>query len=309
MRDNEIVQWKDLRFGIEIEFVGGRPQELELLPGWIMSLDEKQIDETGMQSGSELKPPPLRWEDRGQIRIMLDRLAAQGAAANWSCGLHVHVELAAYGESILLPLLEAALRSQDALAGLLGSSPHRRLYCPPVTEAMAEAFRSGPSRLAVRHHGRPQSHRCGINIASWFDIGTAEFRYANGSLQEEEIMTTVELCLRFVAAVGAGAALPDRPAELAAALDAPSGGYPPPIEPPRWFKERIWLEEAMIPVFAPMIAMLAPKAELHHIIPVPGGLRTVVEHPGGEQRKYDWRPVSLGWERFDSCGSILEREE
>ncbi|MGK9254519.1 amidoligase family protein [Paenibacillus humicus] len=291
-------QWKELRFGVEIEFIGGRPQELDLLPGWIMSLDEKQIDETGMKSGSELKPPPLRWEDRGQLRIMLDRLAAQGAAANWSCGLHVHVELAAYGESILLPLLEAALRCQDALARLLGSSPHRRLYCPPVAKAMAEAFRSSHDPLAVRHFGRPQSHRCGINIQPWFDIGTVEIRYANGSLDYGEIMRTVELCLRFVAAVGAGAALPDNPEELAAALNAPFGGYPPPIEPPRWFKERMWLEEAMIPVFTPLIAMLAPEAELHHILPVPDGLRTVIEFPGGEQWEYDWRPTASGWERF-----------
>jgi hypothetical protein len=91
------VDWKDLKFGFEIEFTGGVPEEVELLPGWEMSLDERQIDETGAESGSELKPPPIVWEQREQIREMLSRLRAQGATANWSCGLHVHVGLEPWG--------------------------------------------------------------------------------------------------------------------------------------------------------------------------------------------------------------------
>jgi hypothetical protein len=290
--------WNQLRFGVEIEFVGGSPGELELLPGWILSPDEKQIDESGMESGSELKPPPLRWEDRDQIRVMLERLAAQGAAANWSCGLHVHVGLAGYGDAILLPLLEAALRSQDALRRLLDTSPHRNIYCPPVTEAMVEAFSKSPQPEAARNYGRPQSHRCGINVASWFDIGTVEIRYANGSLNYGEVVRTVELCLRFVAAAGAGMILGHEPSELAEQLGAPFCGYPPRTEPPRWFKERIWLEEAMIPVFAPLIRALEPNGEIHHILPVRDGLKTVVELHCEAQREYAWRPVDGGWERI-----------
>ncbi|MDG0795104.1 amidoligase family protein [Cohnella ginsengisoli] len=71
-----LMDWKELRFGVEIEFVGGNPERVELLPGWIMSFDERQIDDTGAESGSELKPPPIKWEDRGQIREMLARLQA-----------------------------------------------------------------------------------------------------------------------------------------------------------------------------------------------------------------------------------------
>ncbi|UUZ83844.1 amidoligase family protein [Paenibacillus sp. P26] len=55
------VDWKELTFGVEIEFVGGAPEQVELLPGWIMDLNERQTDDTGDESGSELKPPPLVW--------------------------------------------------------------------------------------------------------------------------------------------------------------------------------------------------------------------------------------------------------
>ncbi|AGA57265.1 Putative amidoligase enzyme [Thermobacillus composti KWC4] len=94
------VDWKRLRCGVEIEFVEGKPLEVEL---------------------------PA--DEREQIRLMTERLKATGAAANWSCGLHVHVNLSAWGESIIAPLLDAALGTQDALVPVLA---------PLVTERMPD---------------------------------------------------------------------------------------------------------------------------------------------------------------------------
>ncbi|MEF3307120.1 amidoligase family protein [Paenibacillus sp. GYB003] len=290
------LHWTELKFGVEIEFVGCDPKRVELLPGWVMSLDEKQVDMTGADSGSELKPPPLRWEQRDQIRVMLDRLKAQGAEANWSCGLHVHVGAERWGPPIVPAMVEAALTAQDALRQLVGTSEHRLLYCPPITREMAERFAADPTPEALRHKGRPQSHRCGINAAAWYDTGTIEIRYANGSLDYGEILNTVELCLRFVAAVGAGRRLPNEPRPLAAELGAPADGYPPTAEPPRWFKERMWLEELLLPVFAPIAAGLVPDGEVHHIVPTADGLLVAVEDGSGALSRYVYRPGATGWE-------------
>ncbi|WP_409344313.1 amidoligase family protein [Paenibacillus sp. MBLB4367] len=291
------IDWQDLRFGVEIEFIGGAPESTELLPGWEMSLDERQIDETGNESGSELKPPPLRWEEREQIREMLNRLKLQGAAANWSCGLHVHVDLQQWGQAIVRPLLETALTAQDSLQSLLGMSEHRRIYCPPVTEEMTRRYSAEPGPDALRYrNGRPQSHRCGINAAAWFDIGTVEIRYANGSLDYDEIVRTVELCLRFVAAVGAGRRLPGNPERLAAELGAPADGYPAAVCPPQWYKERIWLEESLLPVLTPIANRLVPEGEIHHILPVPGGIVVAVENREGHLSTYKFLPSADGWE-------------
>ncbi|MDB4896982.1 MAG: hypothetical protein JWN15_3244, partial [Firmicutes bacterium] len=227
-----IVDWQQLRFGVEFEFVAGDPTAVLLLPGWTMSLDEHQVDDTGCDSGSELKPPPLRWQEREQIREMLDRLRATGAQANWSCGLHVHVGLEPWGESAVSPLLDAALICHGALQALLQTAEHRLIYCRPVVPAMRAAFAANPTRTALVHRGRPQSHRCGINTAAWFDIGTVEIRYANASLEYDEAIRTIEFCLRFVAAVGAGQQLPAHATELAAALGAPIDGYPSPTSVP-----------------------------------------------------------------------------
>ncbi|BBH24342.1 hypothetical protein Back11_56870 [Paenibacillus baekrokdamisoli] len=291
------VDWKNLRFGVEIEFIDGNPEHVELLPGWVMSLDERQIDETGAESGSELKPPPIRWDDREQIRVMLKRLEAQGATVNWSCGLHVHIGLEPWGQDIVLPLLDAALLYQQALQALLQTSEHRLIFCPPVTPVMRQGYTSNPSPSAVRHLGRPQSHRCGINTAAWFDVGTVEIRYGNGSLNIDEILNTIELCLRFVSAIGAGSKLADDdPHTMAVELGAPTKGYPAPISTPRWYNERTWLEEALIPVLAPFAANLVEGGEIHHILPVADGILVAIEQPGGAMCKYVFAPPSAGWE-------------
>ncbi|WP_165861304.1 amidoligase family protein [Paenibacillus paeoniae] len=291
----KLVDWKNLTFGVEIEFAGGQPEQLELLPGWIMSLDERQLDESGLESGSELKPPPLLWAEREQIGIMLNRLQAQGATVNWSCGLHVHVGLKPWGQNIVPPLLNAALQYQDAIQKLLATSPHRLIFCPPVTQEMRDRYETSPEEESVRLFGRPQSHRCGINTAAWFDMGTVEIRYPNASLAYEEILATVELCLRFVAAIGEDRSLSSTPKELAMQLGAPLGGYPPPLPPPRWFHERTWLENSLIPVLSAMAGDLVQDGEIHHILPVPDGLLLAIEDRDGHLSKFIIQPPATEW--------------
>lgn len=290
------IDWKDLRFGVEIEFVGGSPERVELLPGWIMSLDERQIDDTGAESGSELKPPPIRWADREQIREMLKRLQATGARANWNCGLHVHVGLEPWGQEVLPRLLEAALLYQDAMQELLNTGDARLPFCPSVTREMYDRFMSDPGEAALCRKGRPQSHRCGINLAAWYDIGTVEIRYANGSLDYDEVINTVELCLRFVAAIGAGRRLSSDPRRLAIELGAPAGGYPLPTPAPHWYRERIWLEDALVPILAPLARGLVPDGEILYVLPRPEGLLVAIEDGEGRLFKHLLRMTSAGWE-------------
>lgn len=289
------VDWVDLRFGVEIEFVGGHPAAVALLPGWRMALDEQHCDEDGRASGGELTPPPLGWAERGQIREMLARLRQAGARAIWSCGLHVHVGLEPWGQDAVLPLVDAALAYQQALRDLLQTPAHRMVYCPPITPAMRAAYAAQPGRPALVHRGRPQSHRCGINAAAWFDFGTVEIRFANGTLVYAEVERTVELCLRFVAAVGAGRVLPASAGALAAALGAPADGYPPPQPAPLWHEERTWLEAALMPALAPLALAAVPDGEVLHIRPVPAGIQVAMERTGGAVARLLFRWGPGGW--------------
>lgn len=289
------VDWQDIKFGVEIEFVGGDPEAVELLPGWTMALDELQIDETGSESGSELQTPPLLWKEREQILKMLTRLKEQGARVNWSCGLHVHVSLEAWGSDILLPFLEGALKCQDALQELLRIGDHRQIFCPPVTQEMVQKFMLHSNESSLRHQGRPQSHRCGINLSSWFDICTVEIRYANGSLDYQEILNTIECCLRFVSAIGSNKQLSSKPLELAKEIGAPPEGYPAPLSVPQWFKERTWQEEILTPILHSYVTELIPDGEIHHILPRPEGFLVAVESSDEKLHKFLFQPPSIGW--------------
>ncbi|MDG0811230.1 amidoligase family protein [Cohnella rhizosphaerae] len=291
-----LADWIELRFGVEIEFVGGCPEGVALLPGWIMSLDERQIDDTGAESGSELKPPPIQWADRGQIREMLARLRETGACVNWNCGLHVHVGLEPWGQQAIPRFIEAALLYQDAMRELLNTGEARLPFCPPFTREMYDRFVAAPGSDALCRKGRPQSHRCGINLAAWYDIGTVEIRYANGSLDYDEAINTVELCLRFVAAIGAGRRLSSDPRRLAIELGAPVGGYPPPKLAPQWYRERMWLEDALVPILAPLARSLVPDGEILYILPRPEGILAAIEDADGRLFKHLLRPTSAGWE-------------
>ena len=285
------VPWTALRFGVELEFVGGRTSALDLLPGWQLLSGEAQTDDDGSQSGGELVPPPLAWAERSQLREMLTRLRHAGARAGWSCGLHVHVGLQPWGEAAVLPLVQAALACQEGLSALLRTAPHRVRFCPPVTVAMERTYRAQRRPEALERRGRPQSHRCGINAKAWYDHGTVELRLPNASLDYGEVRRTAECCLRFVAAVGAGrgAALPAAASALAAALGAPAGGYPPPVPAPLWHWERLWLEEALLPVVGP-VALARVPGEVLSIRPAGDGLWVVVERPDGSPE-----PVLVRW--------------
>lgn len=295
MMKSLIIDWKDLYFGVEIEFVGGNPEVVELLPGWTMALDERQIDDTGEESGSELQTPPILWEDREQINEMLLRLIATGARVNWNCGLHVHVSMDPWGEEAIPDFIDAAIQYQESVKNLFHTSEERLVYCPPVTWEMRDQYLSAPGDAALRHKGRPQSHRCGINIAAWFDNRTVEIRYANGTLKYDEVITTVEFCLRFVAAIGARRKLSCTPKHMANGLGVPHTGYPPPIPAPLWYRERVWLENMFVPVLTPLVASIVPDSEILHILPRPDGLLVAIENTDGKISKYLFHLSSSGW--------------
>ena len=265
------VAWDELRFGVEIEFVDADPAAVALVDGWTMDPDERQRAMSGQASGGEVKPGKLRWRDRGEIGETFAALRAAGADVNFSCGLHVHVGLEPWGADILLPLIDAALTTQDALRQLLETAEHRRLFAPPVTAAQRTAWLAAPGEDPLRHVGRPQGARCGVNVAAWYEFSTVEIRFPNATLDADAAYRTVQLCLRWVAAVGAGRALPSRPMALADALGVPATGYPPPHPEPAWHRREEALNELMIPLLQPLVTTHAPDAWILLVRATPEG--------------------------------------
>ena len=161
---------------------------------------------------------------------------------------------AASGKALLLPALDAALATEEALKELVRTAPHRLDYGPPTTRELRDAVaKAGPAATEehLSHRKRPASRRGGINLRPLFDTGSVEFRLPNGSLDPDAIYRTIELWLRWMAAVGRGEELPGSPGELARALGAPLQGYPEPREAPDWWWRRRALDHALYPVLLP----------------------------------------------------------
>ena len=281
-----VLPWTELEFGVEVEFVDADPDSVRLVPGWTMDRGDSQLALTGARSGAEAKPGKLGWAQRGEIDQILAAIEAAGGAVNWSCGFHVHVGLEPWGESILEPLLDATLTTQGALAELFMLPPHRQLFAPELSEAMCEAWRANPDEDALNHVGRPQSHRCGVNVAAWYEHRSVEFRFPNATLDGDEARRSVELCLRWVAAVGEGRELPSEMRALAKALEVPAEGYPAPHPEPPWHRREEQLNELLIPVLQPMIEREVPGAEILFIRATPEGLTAKTDRGGRHNHRF-----------------------
>lgn len=70
------------------------------------------------------------------------RLSVAGARATWSCGLRVHVGVEAWGKTIIVPMLDAALQCQVGLQALFQTSHHRLTFCHRYTKDEGGLLRS-----------------------------------------------------------------------------------------------------------------------------------------------------------------------
>jgi hypothetical protein len=58
----------------------------------------------------------------------------------------------------------------------------------------------------------------------------------------------------------------------------------------------VWLEEALLPLFASHAEQLEPGGEVHHIVPTSDGIMVAIETGGDELRYYTVTPPANGWE-------------
>lgn len=240
--------WQTLRFGLEIEFINARIADIELLPGWTFHAEDSLYDDTGQNvpdfvepnvQGGEVVSPPLSLKDLHSIEITLNRIRNAGGKVNWSSGVHVHVEIKSWGEKSLILFLEEALNSESAIRDLLDTAHHRYLYNVPTTRRIVNAFiraRDTVTRQRALTYGpHPFSQRGGINLHSYWKFGTVEFRFANGSLNYQEVKRVITLYLKYTAAILEKREIPDTPVALAKSLGVPATGYPAPKSAPRWW--------------------------------------------------------------------------
>lgn len=197
MIDAQGRQWKVMRDG-------------SILPQGGSASDEYKV---------EFVTPPLNYGDIETLQQIVRALKAEGAFANSSCGIHIHVDGANHNAVSLRRLVKFfAARQELIYEGLKISRSRADRWCCKIPQTLIDemAKRKNISRdeaeaiwyseantveyggtyyggIDHRHYNHTRYH--GLNLHSYFSKGTVEFRLFNSTLHAGKIKAYVQFCL------------------------------------------------------------------------------------------------------------------
>lgn len=192
--------------------------------GWKIMRDSSILEMSPRGNASdeykvEFVTPPLRYEDIETLQEIVRQLRKAGAVANYSCGIHVHVDGANHHAQSLRRLVKFFSARQELVyeALKISSSRAERWCCKvPATliEKMAEKKNISHEEMEAiwyssantmqfnrtydggidhQHYNDTRYH--GLNLHSFFSKGTVEFRLFNSTLHAGKIKAYVQFCL------------------------------------------------------------------------------------------------------------------
>lgn len=249
MRNRNTAILKSQKFGVEIEFTGitrrkaanivanvlgstasavGRDvyktQTIIDAQGrkWKITRDGSIMPQGGSASDEyrvEFVTPPLNYGDIETLQQIVRALKAEGAFANSSCGIHVHVDGANHNAASLRRLVKFFTARQELIYEGLKISPSRaERWCCKIPHTLIDemAKRKNISRdeaeaiwyssanttqfgatyrgrIDHQHYNPTRYH--GLNLHSFFSKGTVEFRLFNSTLHAGKVKAYVQFCL------------------------------------------------------------------------------------------------------------------
>lgn len=159
----------------------------------------------GYEQGAEIVSPPLRGEAGFEaLRKVCQVLTQAGAKVNKKCGFHVHVGAQNQHVPFFKNLVKLYAAAQGAIDSFL--SPSRRgnnnRFCLPIDYRPGDlnaaqtvnqvAAAMGQSSISPRNDNRYRK----LNLQSFWQHGTVEFRHHQGTVEAVKAENWVRLCLR-----------------------------------------------------------------------------------------------------------------
>lgn len=221
------ASFETLTFGVELECIAPRTHSREHIARliqeagvacnaemynhttrvghWKVVTDGSVLSSAG--HGVELVSPPLRGEDGfAQLRKVCEVLTRIGCKVNKTCGLHVHVGAANQHLGFFKNLVRLYASAQDTIDTFL--SPSRRgwsnVYCRPVqvneTALEAATTVAEVARAAGQGTSRDGTRYRKLNLQSFWQHGTVEFRHHQGTVEAHKAENWTRLCLRMAVA-------------------------------------------------------------------------------------------------------------
>jgi hypothetical protein len=175
---------------------------------WKLVTDGSLLD---YARGTEVVSPVLRGEEGFvQLRKVCDVLVAFGCKVRKNCGLHVHVGARGEGVHFFKNLVKMYARAEAAIDSFMAPSrrSYMNSYCRPLSvdanalevattvDAVARAARQSAGEANARNNGRYAK----LNLQSFWQHGTVEFRHHQGTVEAPKVENWVRLCLRMAMA-------------------------------------------------------------------------------------------------------------
>lgn len=237
---------KNQKFGVEIEFTGITRRKAAGIVAKVLGCEvgssagspyftRTMVDSQGrgwkvMRDGSidpmrsvgdasdeyrvEFVTPPLRYEDIETVQEIVRAFRKAGAVANYSCGIHIHVDGANHNALSLRRLVKFFSARQKLVYEALRVSTSRiNSWCKPVSQNLIDemakvknisrremeniwyssANDNYSGRIDHSHYNHTRYH--GLNLHSFFSKGTVEFRLFNSTLHAGKIKAYIQFCL------------------------------------------------------------------------------------------------------------------
>lgn len=167
----------------------------------------------GNDYSCEVVTPVLQYEDLENLQNVVRALRAAGAIANYSCGIHVHVDGKDHTPESLTRLMNFAIGRQDLFYEALQIGDRANRWCKKMNRTLLNAMKQDTVKSknslesiwyssandgytgGISHEHYNSSRYHGINLHAFFTKGTVEFRLFNGTTHAGKIKAYVQFCL------------------------------------------------------------------------------------------------------------------
>ena len=160
----------------------------------------------------EMVTPILKYNDIENLQEIVRNLRKAGAFVNKSCGLHVHVGGEKFTAATLRNLVNGVASKENLIYQALKVHENRKGYCgktnqrflkelnekkPESLEEFKSIWYNGETHRARQHYD--VSRYTILNLHSFFNKGTVEFRVFNATLHAGEVKAAIQFCLALTA--------------------------------------------------------------------------------------------------------------
>lgn len=187
--------------------------------GWKIMRDSSIVEMSPRGNASdeykvEFVTPPLRYEDIETLQQIVREFRKAGAVANYSCGIHVHVDGANHNALSLRRLVKFFSARQELVYEALQVSRSRtEQWCKPVSKTLFDEMAKVKNisreqmesiwysrandgySFGIDHQHYNYTRYHALNLHSFFSKGTVEFRLFNSTLHAGKIKAYVQFCL------------------------------------------------------------------------------------------------------------------